>query len=167
MFKSGFLIFIFLKEHLICVKSFENLPNLYKNLLITNKINLMKNKFNIVNMNSLRFMMIKLGIIYKEIYMIENGMNCLQNYDMKTANLLMQYILETSDIEYIVKNENDNFYIYIIRTTIIYLIKLFKIRTQHLKNNPNTKKSKFMMNLHFIKYYSSIKEFKELIILSK
>lgn len=168
MFKSGFLIFILLKEQLICVKNPDNLPNLYKTLLINNKINLIKNKYNSVNMNSLRFIMIKLGIIYKEIYMIENGMNLLQNYDMKTANLLMQFILETSDIEYIVKNENDNFFIYIIRTTITYLIKLFKIRTQHLKNNPNfCKKSKYLKNLHFLKYYDSIKEFKELIILSK
>jgi len=156
-----------LKEQLICVRNPDNLPNLYKNLLINNKINLIKNKYNLVNMNSLRYIMIKLGIIYKEIYMIENGMNHLQNYDMKTANLLMQYILETSDIDYVVKNENDNFYIYIIRTTITYLIKLFKIRTQHVKNNPNAKKSKNLKNLNFWKYYDSIKEFKELIILSK
>ena len=167
MFKSGFLIFIYLKEQLISLNNPDNLPNIYKNLLINNKINLIKNKYNLVNMNSLRYIMIKLGIIYKEIYMIENGMNHLQNYDMKTANLLMQYILETSDIDYVVKNENDNFYIYMIRTTITYLIKLFKIRTQHVKNNPYTKKSKNLKNLNFLKYYDSIKEFKELIILSK
>ena len=55
MFKSGFLIFIYLKEKLISLNNPDNLPNIYKNLLINNKINLIKNKYNLVNMNSLRY----------------------------------------------------------------------------------------------------------------
>ena len=135
MFKSGFLIFLISNKGLILSKDHESLPILYKKIFINNKINLIQNTYKIFNMNSLRFIMIKLGIIYKEFYLIEKGMENLKNFDLKTAHLLMQYIVETSDLPNIVNNRNDNFYIYLIRTAINYMINLFKQRTLRLKTN--------------------------------
>jgi hypothetical protein len=134
------------KDKLISVNDSNSLPILYKKLVINNKINLINNTYKIFNMNSLRFIMIKLGIIYKEIYLIEKGMKFLQHFDLKTAHLLMQYIVETSDLSYVVNNLNDNFFIYLIRTAINYMIKLYKIRVNDLKMSDEFKKSKFLKN---------------------
>jgi len=167
MFKSGFIIFLISNKGLIQSKDHESLPILYKKIFINNKINLIQNTYNIFNMNSLRFIMIKLGIIYKEFYLIEKGMENLKNFDLKTAHLLMQYIVETSDLPYIVNNRNDNFYIYLIRTAINYIINLFKQRTQKLKKNEKFKRTKFLKNTKFLNYFKEYKDFRELVILSK
>jgi hypothetical protein len=167
MFKSGFLIFLITEKKLITSKDSESLPILYKNLVINNKLNLINNTYKILNMNSLKFIMIKLGIMYKEFYLIENAMADLKGFDLKTAHLLMQYIVETSDLNYVVENLNDNFFIYSIRTALNYMIKLFSKRVESLKNDDDFKKSKFLKNTKFLNYFEDYKSFKELIILSK
>lgn len=167
MFKSGFLIFLITEKKLITSEDSVFLPILYKNLVINNKLNLINDTYKILNMNSLKFIMIKLGIMYKEFYLIEHAMADLKGFDLKTAHLLMQYIVETSDLKYVVENLNDNFFIYSIRTALNFMIKLFYKRVESLKNDNNFKKSKFLKNTKFLNYFEQYKSFKELIILSK
>ena len=71
-------------------------------------------------------------------------------------------------IDYVVDNPNDNFFFYLIRITIGYIIKLYKIRTQKFKSfQRNLKDKKFITNEQFLIKYNYNKEFKELVILSK
>ena len=98
MFRSGFLIFIYLKEQLISINSpIYNLSNLYRKLLVNNKIHLINNRCEFINRNALRFILIKLGIMYKEIFMIEVSLSSIQYFDLKIVHLLMQYILGIND----------------------------------------------------------------------
>jgi hypothetical protein len=167
MFKSGFLIFIITDENLESLNfNPTSLSIIYKQIILNNKINLISNSCKIFNMNSLRFIMIKLGIIYRELYLIEKAMENLKNYDLKTAHLLMQYILETSDLPQIVENVNDNFFIYMIKITINYIIKLYKSRVEILKAD-DFNKSEFLGNTKFLDYFQQSKNFKEMIILTK
>jgi len=96
MFRSGFLIFIYLKDQLISINSpVYNLSSLYKKLLVNNKMNLINNKYEFINPNALRFILIKLGIMYKEIFMIETSLSSIHHFDLKIVHLLMQFILGT------------------------------------------------------------------------
>lgn len=135
MFISGFLLFIKLQRDLESesILTTDSLSNIYRKLLINNKISLFAGKYNYVNMNSLKFIYIKLGLLYKEINLVYRGMEDLKCYDMKTAHLLIQYILQTADLVYLTQNTNDNFYISIIRITIQYLINLYSDRVKSLK----------------------------------
>jgi hypothetical protein len=167
MFKSGFFIFLITKDNLVTLhNNSPSLSILYKQIVINNKINLINNTYKIFNMNSLRYIMIKLGIIYRELYLIEKGMEGLENYDLKTAHLLMQYILESSDIPQVVQNENDNFFIYMIRIATNYIIKLYSLRVGRLKLN-DFSSVKMVKNTKFHEYFHKSKEFKEMVILTK
>ena len=80
----------------------------------------------------------------------------------------MYLILENYAIDYVVDNPNDNFFFYLIRITISYIIKLYKIRTQKFKTFQKNQNSRsYITNEQFLTNFNYNKEFKELVILSK
>lgn len=163
MFQSGFLIFIIRKANLTQYSLLQSktIQQQYKQLIINNKISLVSNQF---NLNSLKYIMIKLGILYKEFDLLNRGFDDIQFFDLKTANLLMEYILKSSSLSYIVTNLNDNFFIYTIKKTILFIISQFKKRIENLKN---ILKGILVKSTGFLDLYIEHNEFKELIILSK
>jgi hypothetical protein len=92
--------------------------------------------------------MIKLGIIYRELYLIEKQRKT-KKLQPKNSSLLMQYILEISDLPQIVENVNDNLFIHMIK---IYIIKLYKSRVDTLNADNDFNKSEFLGNI-FLDYF--------------
>lgn len=165
-FKSGFLIFIELKCSLECNQSTSIvLPELYKNLIINNKLSLFEQK-DLVNDNSLKFLFFKLGLFYKEIYLINKGLINLKYYDLKTSHILMQYILQVADMKEVLENKYDNFYFTIIQKTITFLINLYASRVSILKDD-NTYSQNIVYSRDFNDIFKSNRVFRELIIITK
>ena len=127
MFRSGFLIFIIPGSSLSksSLSHTSSLQTIFKQIIINNKLSLYSNKSQInkfFNINSLKFLMMKLGLIYKEPSMLEKSLNSLNYFDIKTSNFLYEYILKTADLDQIISNQNDNFFLYIIKITKKFII---------------------------------------------
>lgn len=168
MFRSGFLIFIIPGSSLSqsSLSHTSSLQTIFKQIIINNKLSLYSNKSQsnkFFNINSLKFLMMKLGLIYKEPSMLEKSLNSLNYFDIKTSNFLYEYILKTADLDQIISNQNDNFFLYIIKITTKFIINQIDKRAEILKTeikNP-------ISSNQFQELYASSPAFKEMLILSK
>ena len=176
MLRSGFLIFILPPYPSITssnttsvVKRNKHISSLQiqiTNLILSKHLPLYlsinKPKYQ-MNTNTLKYISIKLALIYKDFKMLSQHNLSLINHDTKVSNLLMNYILNTADITYILENKNDNFFIFVIKQTITFLIQNINKRIpqfQHTINEEITSN-----NLYY--YYNKYPFFKEIIIYSK
>ena len=164
-FRSGFLIFILPGNSLsqASLSKTSSLQTIVKQIIINNKLTLYKKDYQNFNPNALKFFMMKLGLIYKEPLMLEQSLISLNHFDIKASNFLYEYILKSADLEQIMENKNDNFFLYIIKTATKFLIHQIDKRAVVLKKEINSQIS----SNKFIELYSSSTTFKEMIILSK
>ena len=113
MLRSGFLIFILPPYPSITssnttsvVKRNKHISSLQiqiTNLILSKHLPLYlsinKPKYQ-MNTNTLKYISIKLALIYKDFKMLSQDNLSLINHDTKVSNLLMNYILNTADITY-------------------------------------------------------------------